>query len=104
MATVILENVTRRPPRMLIFNLTRATAPTPITTRQTETTADGVTGVRVIKKVVAGSLTLPHRTPCEVDEKIAACPEVAEAIKRKYVKVTKTKAVVNGPKTRRKKG
>lgn len=103
MATVILENVTRRSPRMLVFNLTRAAAPTPITTRQTETTSDGVTGVRVIKKLVAGSLTLPHRTPREVDEKIAACPEVAEAIKRKYVKVTKAKAG-NGPKTRRKKG
>ncbi len=104
MGTVILENKTRRPPRMLTFNLTKSAAPTTIETRSVEEGKDGQMGVRVVKKIVPGSLTVPVGVRREVDEKITKCPEVAAALKAKQLKIVARKSGNGngGPKARRK--
>lgn len=111
MANVILENRTKRPRRMLVFNLTRNVATVKVVNRTTEETRQGERRKRVSSKLVPDSIRVPYGGgQVEVDEKVLGVPDVAAAISRRELRAIRPEAKTpssegngNGPKPRRKK-
>ena len=87
MANVTLVNRTKRPPRMLVLNLTRQVAPVQVENRTTEESRDGTRRKRVSTKLVPAAVRIPARGEAEVDEVCLGCPDVAAAIARREILV-----------------
>lgn len=111
MANVILVNRTRRPSRMLIYNLAKNIAAVKVENRTMEETRDGKRAKRVSSKLVPDSIRIPAKGELEVDEKILFCPEVKAGIGKRDLRVKKPEVSLraassegeNGPKPRTKK-
>lgn len=103
MADVTLVNQTRRPPHMLVLILTKQVAPVQVTNRTTQETRQGERAKKISTKLVPDSLRIPSGASVDVDEKVLHCPEVAEAIRLRKVRVERKQAKPNGggPKVRR---
>ena len=111
MANVILVNRTRRPARMLIYNLAKNIAPVKVENRTMEETRDGKRAKRISSKLVPDSIRIPAKSELVVDEKVLHCPEVKSGIDKRELRVKKPETLPraassegeNGPKPRTKK-
>lgn len=91
MANVSLVNKTKRPPRMLTYNLTKEVDPIKVTNRLREESKDGVRRIRVVNKIVPGSIRIPAGSQSKpIDEKVLKCPEVAAGLKRREFTVNRS--------------
>ncbi len=84
---VILVNRTKRPPRMLVLNLTKKIAPVKVTNRTTDETRDGLRSKRISTKFVPDSIRIPAGGELEVKRAILGCPDVAAAKARREIRV-----------------
>lgn len=88
MKKVILTNRTKRPPRMLILELTKQVAPVKVTNRTTDEAKDGTRLKRISTKIVPDVLRIPSKTETlPVPESYLQCPAVKEARARREISV-----------------
>jgi hypothetical protein len=102
MSTVVLLNSKKRPPRMLVLNLTRLVASVTVENRTTEESRDGARRKRVSQKSVPDSLRIPAGASVEVPASYLGCPDVAAAVARRDVVVLRKEPVAalrEGPKS-----
>lgn len=88
MANVILENRTKRPPRMLVLNLDVAIASVRVENRTVVETPDGKQRVKVSTKSVPDSIRIPAGgESVPLPEKILRCSEVKRALETREIRV-----------------
>jgi hypothetical protein len=116
MSTVTIVNKTKRPARMLVFNLDKSSFPVQVVNRVTEEGKDGIRKIRVVNKLVPDSLRIPAGGMVKVDRKVAECSSVQSALARREISIQssessslkagqgETETESNQPKTRRRKG
>lgn len=80
MGKIVLWNRAKRYRRMLVLNLTKATAAVSVENRTSETNKRGETRRRVSTKLVPDSIRIPAGGKILVDASVARCPEVAKQI------------------------
>jgi hypothetical protein len=88
MPTVLLENKTKRPQRMLVLNLTKMTAPYKVMSKRTHETKNGDRSYKVVAHNVPGSVRIPAGSSLEVDAEFLKCPSVRAAIARHELSAT----------------
>lgn len=89
MANVILINRTRRPSRMLTYNLVKNIAAVKVENRVTTETRDGKRAKRISTKLVPDSIRILAKGQLEVPEIYLRCPEVAAGIANREILVKK---------------
>lgn len=97
MAIVTLVNRTKRPPRMLVLNLTKDVAPVKVVNRTTQESRDGQRRIKVIEKVVPQAIRIPAGGSLKLTgknygnpEAVMRCPEVAAAIAAREIRVDRS--------------
>lgn len=72
---------------MLVLNLTKNVSATRINVRSRVEAKDGVRRVKAFDKLVPGSLHIPHGKMIEADEAVLGCPDVMNAIAKRWIRV-----------------
>jgi hypothetical protein len=80
---VIIKNKTKKPPRMLVFNLDSGIYPKKITNKISVHGKDGKIRKKVVNKLCSESLRIPSRGQSALlDRKILDCKSIKNAIKK----------------------